>query len=679
MTGSAAVGKTSFCRLLFQSEFPTDHKSTEIMEATQGISVENYCMVKQVLTKKVAWLKLDSKSQIAYFKSLLESRVFHKVDTPEVTESISEQGTSQSITSDSNDDLAVQDNVFDKEQIDNTSPHDPVIQGDDVVGNVQTDLKGKVLLSDALPDTLFIDKNQSVKLITVIDTGGQPEYIQMLPAFNNCPTINFIVIDMTKSLDENVMVQYKSEDDKEVTHYSLCCSNLNMIGLLMSLNIDSVDQRVPKNTQILIPNKPLIGFVGTHKDDKSVTEKRIEEINSKLNKIIDKRVEKYLLTPGDGYLFTVDNTTAGSDKEDPVVKILRQRINESMDDLASSHQINNSNKLPIKWMILELEMQELHARNYISYADYQCIATKKAKMVEKEVEECLQHFNFLGVFLHFKEVDGLCDYVIINHQWLFKTLAKLMHLSHDKIDFTTVHYQNIFKEKRLLAETHIKKIKEWDTELCAQYFFNLLVYFKVIATVSIDEENYYYMPNICSSTSHFYDKHIFLLSEPLLVRFSSGFLPRGFFCSLIVNILNELPKEWDHQLHNTKHFSNVITFRLPDDLSLCLHDKFYYLEVQIRHYVRDPPCIDYHAKVLPILHERFLSVCEDQGFNHQKLEYGFLCHGRNLYDDEHIAIVNPFSSLPRKLVCCRKDKHQTKLNQSHKIWFKEVSRYKCKK
>ena len=72
------------------------------------------------------------------------------------------------------------------------------------------------------------------------------------------------------------------------------------------------------------------------------------------------------------------------------------------------------------------------------------------------------------------------------------------------------------------------------------------------------------MPCVLSSTMQYIDQYRFLYSEPLLVQFSSGFLPRGFFCSLVVHLLENLPSGWDHQLHNTKHFSNVITFQLPD-------------------------------------------------------------------------------------------------------------------
>ena len=310
---------------------------------------------------------------------------------------------------------------------------------------------------------------------------------------------------------------------------------------------------------------------------------------------------------------------------------------------------------------------------YITHEEYKRVAIEKASMVPEEAEESLQHFDSLGVLLHFEKVEGLCDYVIIDHQWLFDCLAMIMHLSPDDIDFQDHYFKKQFKDKRLLAKSELKII-HWKNQLCVEYFFNLLIFLKVIATVKLIEVEYYYMPCILSSTKQYNDKYIFPYSAPLLVQFSSGFLPRGFFCSLVVHLLQNLPTGWDHQLHNTEHFSNVITFRLPDKSFLRLHDKTSYLELQVRHHTRDL-CISYHSEVFPVLSKYFEDVCKKLNFNHEKLQYGFLCHDGKSNDD-HIAVIKPFEfPLPPELECCRKCPHLTKLGKFHKIWFEKVSNF----
>ena len=635
------------------------------MEAKQAMSIVNFSMLKQQTNEKeVVWLKLDPKNQILHLKTLLKSRLFHQTnieDNPEELQELEE--VLQDISPNSVDQMTVLDT--------------PVIE-DDI--KEWTNVEKKILSSEPLPETLTVDKSAAVKLITVIDSGGQPEYIHMLPAINNCPTINFVVLDMTKHLDDPVMVQYKSKHNKNFTDYLLHYSNFDMIGLLMSLTTDSLEQptkQTPRKTRLSIPNKSYIGFVGTHKDKLEVNncKETIARINGRLTDLIEERDCKFavLSAEDDSVLFPVDNTSAGdSDTEDPVVKMLRQRIEAFMDDLTNSKSANN--QLPITWMILELELQELHQSNgtkYIRYEEYKRIATEMTSMVTEEVEESLQHFDILGVFLHFKKVEGLCDYVIIDHQWLFDNLAMIMHLSPDNVDFHDHHFKKQFKQKSLLAKSEMC-ITDWDSELCPEYFFNLLIYLKIIATVTLNKVEYYYMPCIHSSTIQYEDKYRFLYSEPLLVQFSSGFLPRGFFCSLVVHLLQNLPAGWDHQLHNTEHFSNVITFQLPDKSFLRLHDKTSYLEVQVRHYEGEL-CVSYHSQVLPVLSQYFKDVCNKLCFNHEKLQYGFLCHDGKSNDD-HIAIVNPFQfPLPSEVKCCRECSHRTKLGKLHNIWLKEVS------
>ena len=614
--------------------------------------------------KEVVWLKLNLKNQISHFKMLLKCRVFKKESSTKFSHecasaACSNQETVQNCTSD--------------------SVNYPMIPQGSIVNKVWTNVEKKILSSDSLPVPLTINKNESVKFITVIDSGGQPEYIHMLPAINNCPTINFVVLDMTKNLDDPVMMQYQSKYNKKFTEHSLHYSNLDMIRLLMSLTTDSLEQptkQAPTKARLSIPNKSYIGFIGTHKDKlkKERCQERIVALNNRLTGVVEERDCKFaVLSAENGILFPVDNTTAGdSDSEDCVVKILRQKIEDFMDKMKKSE--STENQLPITWMILELELQDLQQNNgikYITYKEYKRIGIEKASMVPEEVEESLQHFDFLGILLYFKEVPGLCDYVIIDHQWLFDRLAMIMHLSPDDINFQDHHFKKRFKESKLLAKSTLCTIN-WTGELNPEYFFNLLIYLKVIATVTLSEVEYYYMPCILSSTKHYNDKYKFLYSEPLLVQFSSGFLPRGFFCSLVVHLLQNLPTGWDHQLHNTEHFSNVITFRLPDKSFLRLHDKTSYLEIQIRHCKKDL-CISYHSEVFPVLSKYFKDVCSKLNFNHDKLQYGFLCHDGKSNDD-HIAVIKLFQfPLPSELECCRKCPHPTKLDKFHEIWFNKVS------
>ena len=80
--------------------------------------------------------------------------------------------------------------------------------------------------------------------------------------------------------------------------------------------------------------------------------------------------------------------------------------------------------------------------------------------------------------MHFSNVEGLRDYVIIDHQWLFDRLALIMHLSPDDIKFQDYEFGDQFREKRLLAKSELRIIN-WSDSLHPEYFFNLLIYLKL--------------------------------------------------------------------------------------------------------------------------------------------------------------------------------------------------------
>ena len=705
--GSAAAGKTSFCRLLFRSKFSSEYSSTEVMESKQAMSVVNFSMLTDKKEEEIVWLKLDPKHQITHFKSLLKSRLFHCTDSQEPLESLLPQEATEMpiqerpiVQMERATETQMQETMITQSQEATVTLPQETIETQytlpihaeaslvnlnstpeviDLANESRTDVVSKILLSESLPESFAMHKNETVKLITVIDSGGQPEYIHMLPAINNCPTINFVVHDMTKKLDDPVMVHYNSEYNRNFTDYPLHYSNIDMIGLLMSLTTDSLEQPTKQTTRVTTPLKSYVGFVGTHKDklERRTRKRTIATINDRLACMVKERNCKFAVLPADDdqVLYPVDNTTAGDGKnEDLVIKQLREKVETFMDEQVKANTMNN--QLPIRWMIIELELQQLQQVsnvNYITFQQYKTISIENASMVEEEVEESLQYFDFLGVLLCFKEVPNLCNYVFINHQWLFDKLAMIMHLSPEDIDFHDHKFKDQFANQRLLAKYELH-VTEWKSELPPRYFFDLLDYLKVIATVKLNDTEYYYMPCILSSTAQYVDKYRFLQSEPLLVQFSSGFLPRGFFCSLVVHLLQDLPDGWDHQLCDTKHFSNVATFSLPDNSYLRLHDKISYLEVQVRHY-EGYANISYHPKLFPVLCDYFYNVCTKLNFNPEKLQYGFLCHdGKS--DDDHIAVVKFLKSpLPNEVTCCRKCPHRTKLGKLHKIWFEQVSDY----
>ena len=630
LTGSASAGKTSFRHLLLNSPFSNDEASTDILEARLAYAIHNSASVLQSKTGDTIWYQLTPKHQLIYFKSLLDN---NRCST----------------------------NVDNSIALDDPST-----------------LEEKMLQSDMLPESLHIGK--TVKIITIIDTGGQPGYIHLLPAIVNCPTINFIVHDMTKDLENPVLVRYKKDGQDVIKPYQLNYTNKDLIKLTMTLSTESL--RKSDSANFVKNTLRFISFVGTHKDqiEESERSERIESLNKQLNDIIKQQncqVEVLNTGVGDNaFLFAVDNTTAGRGvNEDKTVKQIRRKIESVMEGMKSY-------PLPINWMILELELQELRNTkklSYITFKEYSNIAKDIASIVnEEEIKDSLRYYNFLEVLLYFEDIPGLCDYVIIDQQWLYNEVSMFVHLPSKLISFLRVHSQELFESSGILLKDECHNIK-WEEDIHIEHFISFLIHKKIIAYFTMDEKQYYYLPYLLPHCHLYHDKHQFLLSEPLLIQFSNGVLPRGFFCLLVVHLLQKLPWGWQHDLLSSngdskKHFINVITFCLPDGFCLRMQYKVYYLELQVRHH-KDSKLGNafYNPKIFSTLQPYFKDICKQLDYDCEKLRYGFLCHDRENIDDDHIALIPSLEApLPRSLQCNRKCDNGTIIGNLHTIWFDKV-------
>ena len=234
-----------------------------------------------------------------------------------------------------------------------------------------------------------------------------------------------------------------------------------------------------------------------------------------------------VLGTNEKYLYPVDNTKSGSNEDNEVVEI-RKQIETLTKDMTHV-------PVPIAWMILEIQVKSFctsTSKPYITLEMFSAIAYKEASVETKEeVSAVLQYFNSLGIFLYFKDVPEMQNYVVINHQWFFNTLCKITCLLCDSSSIIDHDSLEKFKKDGLLHKKKLMRMK-WDEKIQVESFVALLLHMKIIACY---KKEFYYIPHILPHCQYYHDKYRYLLLEPLLVKFSSGFLPRGFFCSLFTS------------------------------------------------------------------------------------------------------------------------------------------------
>ncbi|XP_065900704.1 uncharacterized protein [Dysidea avara] len=673
-TGSGAAGKTSFVNLLLKKRINKDHHSTNVVHSSHAVSCKMAAF--QGSPDSINWIELGSDVEIGFLKSvLLPTKTTSSLPAPHTPQSTKD--SVQPLQSLPTDILVKQSYKHPVQQ--------EVSLKQWVTGLFVKSVKGsslstfQTILNSASQSTFTHRPGEVLNIITLLDTGGQPQYIHLLPTININPTVTFVVHDLSKSLDDQVLVEYSQHGKHIFTPYHLRYSNRDMIKLLMSSANDALERSPPKIPHLApissTNNSSYICLVGTHADKvpKQVKTKTADQLAALVDKTHCSKAAVWQTTEG-SVLFSVDNSTAGSRlDEDPIANIIRNRI----ETLAREKEVY---ELPITWMLLELEIRQACAKkqkSYMSFDDCFALANKTGLISDKEeVRSVLLYHHLLGVLIYFAEVPGLCDYVITDHQWWFDKLSSIIcvtfqQASLNRHDFHKLKYEGLFSKDLL---QHI----EWEEDIKEEFFLSLLVHMRIIAPVVVEEKKEeYFIPFVLPTFTLQQRDEILLhygqlLGQPLLVQFRSGLLPRGFFCSLIVELLQHSPKGWHpHFSHDGVHhtFSNLITFSLPDGYSLSLFDKVSYLEVQMRHINNDSPSSIHIKASYNYLVYALTEVCIHLNFDYERLQYGFLCQCGKSTED-HIAVLpETLSSTTIYAQCSINSVFRIKLEAPQLMWL----------
>ena len=375
-TGSGAAGKTSFINLLLRQKFSKDHHSTNVVHTNHAVSIKK--AVLHGSTSEVTWIKFDSELEISHLHSiLLPKPLTTPVKLPPNTKGQPSQILMEKVDPAMKPVTTINQHISPKpQQFSITQWFAGLFVSSVKDSNLST---FDNIIDATLPKSITHQPGEILNIITLLDTGGQPEYIHLLPTINIYPTVTFVVHDVSKSLSDQVLVEYSQHGKHVFTPYHLSYSNLDMIKLLMLAANDSVERSASNIPQLLtIPGnnkKSYICLVGTHAD--KVQQAIKTELEGELKILVNKaRCEKAVWRNDiGGVLFAVDNTTAGNEyAEDPVAKVIRNRI----ETIAKEKDIY---ELPITWMLLELEIRNFCSKKekaYILFCDCVSLARKQA-------------------------------------------------------------------------------------------------------------------------------------------------------------------------------------------------------------------------------------------------------------------------------------------------------------
>ena len=703
--GANGAGKTNFSNLLLKEEFSHKHISTEVIKPQQATIAIKAQVSKHDENSEVIFEKMDIDQEISQLMSYLPKKYTkpqHQEDTTpydqQDTTSYNQKHALKVQRKHKTSKIVWPLKLFSKKNKNKVSTF------------TEDAMSRKIVSTSIYSKSHVAQQHKKVRdILTFMDTGGQPQYICVLPAVNSFAMITFIVHKMKggrESLDDKFMVQHGNKEGKHsFTPYEHECTYLHLIKTLMSYaSVNFFPDKSFLNEFKISCNQThsrSISFIGTHSKD--VSENDIVEIDRVLTDIVETSNSKNIkvkLNEIYNCLIPIDNKEQNSlpeicpkskDLESPVSSeeydakrytnpsTIREYIYEWMEK-------QDIYEVPIQWLLLELEVRkvcESKQCSFITCEDVLQIGREKSLGDDNFIKIGLRFHHIFGVLLYFEEVEGMHELVITNHKWLFEKLSEIVKYSFKadiKLEYDDLH-KGIFNESmlnKLNIDEDFKKsginIKSVNPK---NAFLKLLQHLLIIALLNEDDTKYF-MPSLLKSLNISDHKNsipgesnftsLTNDPEPLLIQFESvdatNSFPRGFLCFLVVQLIDST--KWE--LYKRNAYNNILTFfKVNDGYYVTLVDKVFFLEIIVTH--DDTDMAPIHHKVLQTI-ERAISAVTQRLNIEIKLKYGFLCKMCQEAKEVHMTYL--VESNCNSCYCV--SEKVTKLENSHKVWLSASSK-----
>ena len=283
----------------------------------------------------------------------------------------------------------------------------------------------KALIS--MRQTELSKRIDSASYVLCTDTGGQPEFQELLSLLMaECNSI-FIIFNMLHDLYSTLILQYLPSVDGEPVSYESPHTVAEMLyQSLISVPVESSGVRMSETDSQDMSgdgeflNRSSVFFIGTHKD--KVSPQRIEAVNRELIELI-RHTPQYKASivqrcSASSIVFPVDNFSS-LEKDEDFVAI--RRATQGL--VYGSH---SRVKAPTSWLFTGIVLQNVSESHPVVSLD-QCQAIAQQCGVEEDsFKSCLKFLHKkVGAIRHY-ETEKLVAMVFIKPQVLINALSHLM-------------------------------------------------------------------------------------------------------------------------------------------------------------------------------------------------------------------------------------------------------------
>ena len=426
-------------------------------------------------------------------------------------------------------------------------------------------------------------KDDNHTMLHIIDTGGQPEFHEILPALITGPAINLLVFKLTEDLRSRYEIIYRTSagDSKpyetSLTHEEVIFRSLASIACLRQNTIGWSFDEIPIEDN----SEPVAFLIATHKDQ--VDEKRVREVNEQLQTKIQKCSDLFdsdliQFSQSEQVIFPLDTT-----KDEEEIEHLRSLLHEA---IAKKFQ---ELKIPASWCALSLRLRKSRRKLFNYHTCFQLAEECRIKD-KKEFKNVLWYLHHrVGIIMHYPNVAGLEDIIITDLQLVFDRITNLITTCFTFEQSHSAAVEREFRKNGRFSESQLDEMssREKGDPLNTKRLVALLKHLYIVAGPMKDKVgrktvNYYFMPCALKPADVEREERDGSVSPaPLLICFECGYTPVGVFCCLVVYLLDQKTDqvlEW--KLTGNDQYRNRITFEVGQYCdTVTLISRATYLEV----------------------------------------------------------------------------------------------------
>ena len=534
-----------------------------------------------------------------------------------------------------------------------------------------------------------------VHLLHMIDTGGQPEFMEVIPSLLHNSNLTILVLNLVQGLDVYPEIAFYEEGKATKRPNPSSLTNRQIIQrLARTMQAKITSQAEGKHSKIIV--------IGTHRDcvKKEELPVVLAVINKALNEIFSSSLQDMLIVNVslDEIVFpvnSIDPDTVDLQSFDTI----RQKISQCT---AEDDDINT----PISFFMFEQDVMELAQqlqREVLSRQE--CLQIGRTlKMGEEVVQAALIYFHQRTIFMYFQHV--LPNVVFVNPQNPLNVYKAIVFFSYQVKSGSVRGLQaKVLKllEKACISESLLQE------ESFAKCFhrniyeprdaIELFRYLYSISPLSEEEqqpaksqqlpspypmvasqvrqkevEREYLMMSLLPDIPNNEIEKILPPSSnvsPLVIQFSGDCVPIGCFGNMIACAISQHKWSFNLKVYSPKH--NIVTLCPPDlPLNVTLVDSAQFLQVHINSDGLEEKdllnfCRKIQSKIFAILKEVFHRM----HFTNLEVRPAFLC-SCDESSSLHLATTCPD---PRDgvdatyLICNETGERQGKLEWRHSVWF----------